>query len=122
MTTPDLSRDPLYAVLRDRVGEEHTMELLSRLPPPGDGPATQRDMARMDERFDRMDERFDRMDERFDRMDERFDRYDAKFDRYDDKLERFHIGLREQTRNIMLVNAVMMLTLATILVAVGLVP
>ena len=132
MTAHDVRQDPLYASLTEHVGQELAVELLHRLPPPGSDPATRRDVADLGTRLDGLQQCLDALEQRLDALEQRLDALEQRLDafedrvtrsmeRFDDKLERFHEGLRDQTRNVLLANAGMMLTLAAILVAVGVV-
>ena len=93
----------------------------------------------LDQRMDGLDQRMDGLDQRMEGLDQRMDgleqhmegleqrmtdfefRVTRQLERFDDKLDRFHEGLRDQTRNVLLANAGMMLTLAAILVGGGVV-
>ena len=109
MVSHEVTRDPLYPTLTELFGQERGVEVLQRLPPPGAEPATRQDMRDVVLRMDGLEQRMSEFEQRVTRQMERFD----------DKLDRFHEGLRDQTRNVLLANAGMMLTLAAILIGVG---
>lgn len=117
MPARNVADDPLYPELVERLGQETAMDLLQRLPPPGDV-ATRQDVREVGGRVGALEHRMGALEQRIDAFEQRVTR---QMERFDDKLERFHEALREQTRNVLLANAAMMLTLAAILVAVGLV-
>ncbi len=116
MVSHEVTRDPLYPTLTELFGQERGVEVLQRLPPPGAEPATRQDMRDVVLRMDGLEQRMDGLEQRMSEFEQRVTR---QMERFDDKLDRFHEGLRDQTRNVLLANAGMMLTLAAILIGVG---
>ena len=132
MVSRDVAGDSLYPAVTDLLGQERGVELLQRLPPPGTEPATRGDVRGLAQRMDGLEHRMDGLEHRMEGLEQRMDgleqrltdfefRVTRQLERFDDKLDRFHEGLRDQTRNVLLANAGMMLTLAAILVGVGVV-
>lgn len=117
MATRETAGDPLYPVLVEHIGQGPAMDLIDRLPPPGSEIATREDVRALGVRMDGLEQRMDGLEQRMEHFERRVERH---MERFDDKMDRFHEGLRDQTRNLMLANTGMMLTLAAILVAAGL--
>lgn len=122
-------RSLLYARLEEVLGAEPAGILMKQLPPENTV-ATRSDIERIedhlrshDARFDAIDGQFDAIDGRFDaleqrmgRVEQRMDRIEDRMDRLDDHMHDLHGAMREQTRNYIVANAGLMISLTGIAV------
>ena len=115
-------RNLLYARLEEVLGAEPAGILMKQLPPEN-SLATRSDIERIDEhlrvhdaRFDRLDQRIDGLDQRMGRIEARMDRIEVRMDRLDDRLHDLQGAMREQTRNYIIANAGLMISLTGIAV------
>lgn len=122
-------RNLLYARLEEVLGAEPAGILMKQLPPEN-SLATRSDIERIDEhlrahdaRFDRLDQRISGLDQRVDVLDQRMgriearmDRIEVRMDRLDDRLHDLQGAMREQTRNYIIANAGLMISLTGIAV------
>lgn len=96
--------------------------------PPENSMATRSDIERIgnhlrahDKRFDRLearidgvDQSIDGLDQRMGRIEQRMDRIEERMDRLDDRLHDLQGAIREQTRNYIVANAALMVSLTGI--------
>ena len=115
-------RNLLYARLEEVLGAEPAGILMKQLPPE-DTLATRSDIERIDEhlrahdaRFDGLDQRIDGLDQRMGRIEARMDRIEVRMDRLDDRMHDLQGAMREQTRNYIIANAGLMISLTGIAV------
>ncbi len=129
-------RNLLYARLEEVLGAEPAGILMKQLPPENTV-ATRSDIERIedhlrahdarfdgidtrldgiDTRLDAVDGRFDAIDQRLGRVEQRMDRIDDRMDRLDDHMHDLHGAMREQTRNYIVANAGLMISLTGIAV------
>ena len=115
-------RNLLYARLEEVLGAEPAGILMKQLPPE-DTLASRSDIERIDEhlrahdaRFDGLDQRIDGLDQRMGRIEARMDRIEVRMDRLDDRMHDLQGAMREQTRNYIIANAGLMISLTGIAV------
>lgn len=122
-------RNLLYARLEEVLGAEPAGILMKQLPPENTV-ATRSGIERIEDhlrahdarfdgietRLDAVDGRFDAIDQRMGRVEQRMDRIDDRMDRLDDHVHDLHGAMREQTRNYIVANAALMISLTGIAV------
>lgn len=99
----------LHARLEEVLGAEPAGILMKQLPPEST-PATRPDIERIANHLRAHDTRFDSLESRMDRVEHRMDRLD-------DRMHDLQGAMREQTRNYIVANAGLMVSLT--LIAVG---